>query len=143
MRKMLLAEIARTTITAMYCPMPRVSPIVLNAVYIGTSRSVVGDHQRSQHDQEQDLAPAEAEPRERVAGEAAQYDVRYRDDARDQDAVQEQHEDRWRQVLRDVAIGIERQRVRDERQADRIRQRLERRYDRPSERDEHQQGIGD
>ncbi len=39
---MLVAEIAMTVITPMYCPTPRVRPSPLNSRYTGTSRSWSG-----------------------------------------------------------------------------------------------------
>ena len=70
-------------------------------------------------------------------------DVAERHGRRDDPAVEEQPRQRWVELVEHVVVGIERERVRDERQLDRVGQRLERRDDRPDERHEHQQRVAD
>ena len=69
-RKMLVAEMARTRTTPMYWPRPRVRPSVVEDQVDGHEAELVRDHQRREDDQEQDLAAGEPEPGEGVAGDA-------------------------------------------------------------------------
>ena len=70
-RKMLVAEIARTSDDADVLAQAAGQADAVEHHVDRHEAELVGDHQRREHDEEEDLATREPEPREGVAGEAA------------------------------------------------------------------------
>ena len=84
------AEIARTMMSRDVLAHAARQPEPVEDQVHRNEPKLVGDHHRAKHQDEEQFAPREPEPRECVSRDAAEDEVRQRHDARDPRAVHEQ-----------------------------------------------------